>query len=177
MPCIEVRTLINADAKTCFDLARDINIHQESLRYSEEKAIAGKIFGHIELGEWVSWEAKHFGFVQHLTSRITEFDSPNYFVGEMVYGIFKSFRHKHMFQVQGDATLMIDEFEFESPYGVLGRLANLLFLKRYMANLLKIRGNYIKETAESLKVKSKQLKASSTKQLNKMVGKSGVVKL
>ena len=152
MPLIEVRTLINADAKTCFDLARNIDIHQESLMYSEEKAIAGKISGHIELGEWVSWEGKHFGFVQHLTSRITEFESPNYFVDEMVYGAFKSFKHKHIFQKIDNKTLMIDVFCFETPYGIIGQLANHLFLKRYMTKLLKIRGNYIKGKAESLNV-------------------------
>ena len=155
MPKIEVKTIIFADIKTCFDLARNIEIHQESLKHSQEKAIAGKISGLIELGEWVSWEATHFGFVQHLTSRITEFESPNYFVDEMVYGVFKSFRHKHIFQPMGDGTLMIDEFNFKSPYGIIGKLADHLFLKRYMTSLLKIRGNYIKEKAESIMI-SKQ---------------------
>jgi ligand-binding SRPBCC domain-containing protein len=150
MPFIEIHTFIKSDAKTCFDLARNIDIHQESLKFSEEKAIAGKISGHIELGEWVSWEGKHFGFVQHLTSRITEFESPNYFVDEMVYGAFKSFRHKHIFKALPDSTLMIDEFDFKSPYGIIGKLADHLFLKRYMINLLQTRARYIKIKAESL---------------------------
>lgn len=155
MPHIKVKTIIRADVKTCFDLARNIDIHQESLKYSEEKAIAGRISGLIELGEWVSWEAKHFGFVQHLTSRITEFESPNYFVDEMVYGVFKSFTHKHIFQPMDDSTLMIDEFDFVTPYGFIGKIADQLFLKRYMTKLLKTRGNYIKEKAESMMI-SKQ---------------------
>ncbi|WP_111306837.1 SRPBCC family protein [Confluentibacter sediminis] len=150
MPLIEIKTTIEADLKTCFDLARNIDVHQESLSKSQEKAIAGKISGLIGLGEWVSWEAKHFGFVQHLTSRITEFDSPNYFVDEMVYGAFKSFKHKHSFKKDGDKTIMVDAFDFESPYGVIGKFANWLFLKRYMTNLLTTRNIYIKERAESL---------------------------
>lgn len=152
MPKIEIHTLINADVKTCFDLARNIDIHQESLKHSQEKAIAGKISGPIELGEWVTWEAKHFGFVQHLTSKITEFDAPHYFVDEMVYGVFKSFRHEHIFKELDNQTLMVDIFDFESPFGMIGRFANGLFLKRYMANLLKTRGNYIKQKAELLKI-------------------------
>jgi hypothetical protein len=152
MPQIEIKTIINADVKTCFDLARNIDVHQESLKHSDEKAIAGKISGLIELGEWVSWEAKHLGFVQHLTSKITEFDSPNYFVDEMVYGAFKSFKHKHIFKKIGEKTLMIDEFHFESPYGVIGKFVNWLFLKKYMTNLLKTRNKHIKEKVESLLV-------------------------
>lgn len=149
MPLVEIRTIINSDKKICFDLARNIDFHQESLKYSDEKAIAGKMSGLIGLGEWVSWEAKHFGIVQHLTSKITEFDSPNYFVDEMVLGAFKSFRHEHIFKAEHNQTVMIDKFYFESPYGILGKLANVLFLKRYMKNLLKKKGQCIKERAES----------------------------
>ena len=68
MPLIELHTEINADIKTCFDLSRNIDFHKESLKHSNEKAIAGKTFGLIELGEWVTWEAVHFGVKQKLTS-------------------------------------------------------------------------------------------------------------
>ena len=54
-------------------------------------SFTGKMSGLIELGEWVSWDAKHLGFVQHLTSKVTEFDAPNYFVDEMVFGVFNLF--------------------------------------------------------------------------------------
>ncbi|MCF7569167.1 SRPBCC family protein [Sabulilitoribacter arenilitoris] len=150
MPLIEIETEIKADIKTCFDLARNIDSHQESLKHSNEKAIAGKISGLIELGEWVSWEAKHFGFVQHLTSKITEFNAPNYFVDEMVFGAFKSFRHEHIFRENENKTIMIDKFNFESPYGIFGKLANWLFLKRYMSKLLKTRNQFLKQKAESI---------------------------
>ncbi|WP_282042534.1 SRPBCC family protein [Winogradskyella flava] len=148
MPTIEINTLIKADLKTCFDLSRNIDFHQESLEHSKEKAIAGKTRGLIELGEWVTWEAKHFGIKQKLTSKITEFESPNYFVDEMVSGAFKSFKHEHIFQsIDGD-TLMIDKFHFESPFGVLGKLVNTLFLKRYMTNLLITRNKFLKIKTE-----------------------------
>ena len=97
MELITLHTFINADIKTCFDLARNIDFHQESLQHSNEKAISGKTSGLIELGEFVTWEAKHFGFTHNLTSKITEFESPNYFVDEMVFGAFTSFRHEHIF--------------------------------------------------------------------------------
>ncbi len=45
---------------------------------------------------------------------------------------------------------MIDIFEFQSPYGVFGKLANRLFLKRYMTNLLTTRNSFLKQKAEEL---------------------------
>lgn len=152
MPLIEIQTEINSDLQTCFDLSRSIDFHKESLKHTDEIPIAGKTTGLIEKGEWVSWEAKHFGFVQHLTSKITEFDAPHYFVDEMVYGAFKSFKHEHIFHEIKDKTLMIDRFYFESPYGVVGKMANTLFLKRYMTKLLKKRNHFIKIQAEKLNI-------------------------
>lgn len=88
---------------------------------------------------------------QHLTSKITEFESPNYFVDEMVSGAFKSFRHEHIFSEENNQTPMIDKFRFESPYRIFGKLANVLVLKRYMTHLLKTRHEAIKNEVEGIK--------------------------
>lgn len=148
MPQIEVITEINSDIHTCFDLARNIDIHKESLKHTGEIPFAGKTSGHIGLGEWVSWEARHFGLVQHLTSKITEFNRPDFFVDEMVFGAFKSFRHQHIFKQKNDKTIMIDKFYFQAPYGVVGNLVNLLVLKKYMKKLIVKRAGVLKQYAE-----------------------------
>ena len=49
MPIIELKTIINADIQTCFDAARNIDFHKESLKHSNEKAIAGKTSGLIPI--------------------------------------------------------------------------------------------------------------------------------
>ncbi|MFD2602510.1 hypothetical protein [Flavobacterium suzhouense] len=43
---------------------------------------------------------------------------------------------------------MIDVFDYTSPFGLLGRMADVLFLKHYMAKLLTERNRVIKEYAE-----------------------------
>jgi len=151
MAVIRIETHINADIQTSFDLSRNIDFHKASMAHSNEKAIAGKTSGLIGLGEWVTWEAKHFGVKQQLTSKITEFESPYRFVDEQTKGAFKRFRHEHVFiSEEKNKTLMIDKFDFQSPFGVFGKLANLLFLKRYMTNLLITRNCFLKEKAEKL---------------------------
>ena len=149
MTQIELATLINAPIERCFDLARSIDLHMESTKQTGEQAIAGRTSGLIELGETVTWRARHFGIWQTLTSKITEFDYPNHFTDEMVEGAFKSIRHDHLFYAIKDQTVMKDIFIFESPFGILGKLANFLFLARYMENLLVKRNKVIKEAAES----------------------------
>lgn len=41
MPTLKIETIIYADAKSCFDLARDIDFHQKSLEHSKERTIKG----------------------------------------------------------------------------------------------------------------------------------------
>ncbi|MFX8875810.1 hypothetical protein ABTM97_19785, partial [Acinetobacter baumannii] len=79
------------DIEKCFDLARSIDLHQISTAETNEKAIAGKTNGLINLNETVTWEATHFGIRQKLTSKITKFDRPYHFRDEQVKGAFKCF--------------------------------------------------------------------------------------
>jgi ligand-binding SRPBCC domain-containing protein len=140
---------IKAPIQVCFDLSRSIDIHMESTAYTYERAVKGRTSGLIELGETVTWEATHFGIRQQLTSIITEFDPPNRFVDEMVSGAFKRFRHEHTFELIDDGTLMTDKFDYTSPFGLLGRLADMMFLWSYMERLLLRRNEYIKSIAEN----------------------------
>lgn len=148
MPTIEITTIINAPIESCFNIARDIDIHVASTAHTGERAIAGRTSGLIEFGETVTWRAKHFGVWQNLTSKITDFNSPTFFADELVEGAFKSFRHEHYFTEDDKQTVMRDVFVFKSPLGVLGKLADWLFLKRYMTGLLVTRNKVIKDEAE-----------------------------
>ena len=114
MPKIELQTEIKAEKQIVFNLSRSIDLHKISTKHTNEEAIAGRMSGLIELGESVTWKAKHFGFYQLLTSKITEFENPNFFIDEMEKGAFKWFVHKHHFAVLNDGTLMTDFFEYMS---------------------------------------------------------------
>lgn len=148
MPVITLQTVINAPIGVIFNLSRSIDLHKISTAHTNEEAIAGKTSGLIGMGESVTWKARHFGVTQLLTSKITAFNQPFYFVDEMVSGAFKGFKHEHIFIVQNGKVIMTDVFDYTSPYGVLGRIADVLFLKRYMTNLLTERNKIVKAFAE-----------------------------
>lgn len=148
MPVIKLITEINAPVEVVFDLSRSIDLHKISTAYTSEEAIAGRMSGLIELGETVTWQARHLGFTQQLTTKITAFDRPRYFTDEMVTGAFHSFRHEHIFRENNGTTVMEDVFTYKSPYGILGRIADVLFLERYMRKLLVMRNDTIRGFAE-----------------------------
>lgn len=154
MPKIELVTEIIAPIEICFDLARSIDLHQISTANTSEKAIAGVTTGLIGLNEYVTWEAVHFGIKQQLSSKITAFDKPYYFVDEQMEGAFKAIYHQHKFSEADDKVLMLDIFEFSAPYGVFGRIFNALILTNYLKKLLLHRNEIIKNYAETDKWKS-----------------------
>jgi ligand-binding SRPBCC domain-containing protein len=149
MPIITLKTIIHALIEVCFDLSRSIELHTISTKHTGERVIAGVTSGLIGLGDTVTWRARHFGIWQHLTSNITEYDRPNYFVDEMVQGAFSCFRHELRFKQMDDSTMMTDVFNYSSPFGALGKLADFLILESYMTRLLEERNKAIKSYAES----------------------------
>jgi ligand-binding SRPBCC domain-containing protein len=153
MPTIHLTTFVAAPAERVFDLCRSIELHRKSMAHTQEEAIAGTTNGLIGLNETVTWKAKHLLKTRVLKSKITSLNRPLSFTDEMMDGDFKSLRHEHHFKKIDNGTLLIDLFHFESPYGGLGRLANQLFLIRYMKKLLELHNQVIKEYAESEKWK------------------------
>lgn len=149
MPTIYLETIIKADIKICFDLSRSIDLHQLSTAKTNEKAIAGVTSGLININETVTWEAVHFGIKQQLTSIITQFNRPFHFRDEQLKGAFKYFIHDHYFKAFEGKVLMIDRFDFSSPYGVFGNIFDKLVLTNYMRSFLLERNQVIKEFAET----------------------------
>lgn len=145
---IHLTTYINAPVNKCFELSISVDVHQQSTGNTREKAIAGVTSGMMGLNDTVTWEAIHFGVKQKLTSKITKYQYPFYFVDEMVSGVFKKIYHQHVFTETGNTTTMTDVFEYAAPLGLLGKLAEKLFLTRYLRNFLIERNNYIKLIAE-----------------------------
>lgn len=149
MPTIELHTTIHAPIQRVFDLARSIELHQQTTQKTGERAVAGKTSGLVEMGDTITWYAKHLGVWQYLTSEINGFDAPFHFGDRQVKGAFKSFQHDHYFEEKDGGTMMRDVFTFESPFGIIGKMVNALFLTRYMRNFLLERNRGLKQIAES----------------------------
>jgi ligand-binding SRPBCC domain-containing protein len=145
-------TIISAPIERCFDLARSVEVHLAGNVHFGESAVAvgGVTSGLVELGQRVTWRAKHFGVWQNLSSEITRFDRPTYFRDEMIKGAFKRMEHDHYFSARStDETVMTDVFRFGAPLPILGKIAEVAVLRRYMTNLLRERNDVIKKIAES----------------------------
>lgn len=148
MTTIKITTNYFASIEKVFDINRNINVHQQSAGKSKEIAIAGITSGLINKNETVTWKGKHFGFYVTHQSLITEMIFPTYFVDEQLKGHFKSFKHQHIFEQKENYIEVTDLLEYETPFGIFGKLFDTLFLKKHLMCFITERNSYLKKMVE-----------------------------
>ena len=149
---LTIVTKINAPAAVCFDAARSVDAHVDSARFSNEKLIApGRLTGHLEAGDLVCFEGRHFGVKQRFCARITQMERPDRFTDEMTQGAFQSMRHVHQFDEKDGVTTMTDVLDWVAPLGALGRVADWLFLERHMGWFVRTKQGALKSMIERMK--------------------------
>jgi hypothetical protein len=50
---------VRAPVELCFDLSVDVDVHQASVASNGERAVVGVTSGRTNLGDEVTWEARH----------------------------------------------------------------------------------------------------------------------
>lgn len=148
MPRIEISTLIRAPAERCFWLALSVDAHAASARHTGEQVVGGRLRGLLQLGDSVTFRARHFGVWQTLTSRVTDLQAPTYFRDQMQRGAFARLEHAHYFEATAAGTRMRDVLDYAAPLGPLGRLAEQLVLTRYLRRFLRRRAAELQQLAE-----------------------------
>ena len=145
VPTLEVVTRIAAQPAEVFDLSLDVGAHTASMSGSGERIVGGVRTGHMKLGDTVTWSARHFGIPWRMTSRISAYERPVRFVDEQVRGPFRHWHHEHSFtwDAASGTTQMRDVISFAAPFGVIGRVAERLVLRRYMERLVASRNKHL----------------------------------
>lgn len=146
MPKIQLETFVAAPIELCFALSLNVQMHEAA---GHGRAVAGVTQGQLHLGDTVTWEAVHFGVRQRLTSKIVAYERPEMFVDEMQSGAFARWRHTHRFKTLDGGTSVVDEVDYASPLGLLGKIADALFLKNYMTRFLLHHNAHFKRIAEA----------------------------
>ncbi|UII32360.1 SRPBCC family protein [Fulvivirga ulvae] len=61
-------------------------------------------------------------------TEITHVQEPHYFVDEQRFGPYALWHHQHHFREVKDGVEMVDEVNYAIPYGIIGRMANRIFV-------------------------------------------------
>lgn len=137
------RTIVNGPIEEVFDLSLSVDLHQASFAHTNEEIVDGVTSGGMILGDTVTWRARHFGVWWTMTSMISGYDRPHFFVDEQVRGPFKAFRHRHEFRSVEAGTEMVDIVDYQAPLGPVGMLAERLLLGRHLRALIALRNHQL----------------------------------
>jgi len=72
-------------------------------------------------------------------TQIAEVGEPDYFIDEQLKGPYRLWRHEHRMRAIDGGIEMTDMVSYLPPLGIIGRLANWLFLQRQLDNIFDYR--------------------------------------
>lgn len=73
------------------------------------------------------------------TTKITRVNYPNSFTDEQLAGPYKVWKHRHTFKAVEGGVEMTDDLEYVVPLGILGILANRIFVGKELDEIFKYR--------------------------------------
>ena len=103
------------------------------LRVGSRAVVETRLFGLAP----VRWVAEH-----------TAYDPPRMFEDVQVEGPFKRWRHRHIIEPHEKGSVLRDEVDFETPLGVLGRMAAPLLVEPRLRRLFEYRHRVTREWCE-----------------------------
>jgi len=94
----------------------------------------------METGALLDYRLALFGVPFHWRTLIEEWTPAVSFVDSQVKGPYGLWRHTHTFEeLSPNATLVRDRVEYRIPFGLLGRVAHLLFVRRALNKIFDYR--------------------------------------
>ena len=84
----------------------------------------------IRKGTLIRYSLRWRIFPIRWTTEIVEWDPPHGFVDLQLKGPYQLWRHQHRFVAEGNSTRILDEIEYRLPFGVFGKLAHTLKVRR-----------------------------------------------
>ena len=84
----------------------------------------------IQEGTEIGYRLRLHGVPIHWRTEILEWNPPGRFVDVQRSGPYKLWRHTHEFEAVNGGTRMIDTVEYALPFGLLGRIAHALMVRR-----------------------------------------------
>ena len=78
-------------------------------------------------------------------TEITHVKKNEFFVDEQRVGPYKIWHHQHLFREEKNGVLMTDIVSYKLPFGIIGRLLNLLFIKNKLNHIFNYRYDKMNE--------------------------------
>lgn len=109
----------------------------------------------LQTGSEIVYRLKWHGFPLRWKTDIELWNPPTTFVDVQKSGPYALWRHTHQFIASGDNTLVTDHVDYALPFGLIGRLAHGLTVRRNVEEIFDYRVKRITELLGSVSARSR----------------------
>ena len=89
------------------------------------------------------------GIKMHWVTEITHVQDKVYFVDEQRFGPYKFWHHKHFLKEVPGGVEMTDIVHYKAPFGIFGKVANALLIKKQLKEIFDFRFKKLEEIFNS----------------------------
>ena len=93
----------------------------------------------IHVGTLINYRLHLLAIPFYWRTYIEAFEPPYYFTDVQLAGPYRYWHHTHEFFAVNDGTLVVDSVDYELPFGLLGTVAQELFVRRYLERIFDYR--------------------------------------
>ncbi|MDY6779173.1 MAG: hypothetical protein SV760_01210 [Halobacteria archaeon] len=147
---VSLATRMDAPRERVFDLSRCVDL--QPLPSSRGDTKGADEVREVELlneDDVLTWRLRNFGFTLEPKVRVTGFEKPESLRYDLVEGPFESMVFKRVFEEKDGDVVVKDLFRFESGFGPLGAVIDMLHFRHYIRSLAMDRNCRLQEVAES----------------------------
>jgi ligand-binding SRPBCC domain-containing protein len=97
----------------------------------------------VRQGSLIRYQLRWRVFPIRWTTEIVEWEPPYKFVDVQLSGPYKRWHHEHRFKAESNGTRILDEVHYELPFGVLGKIAHAVKVRRDVETIFEFRSQAI----------------------------------
>lgn len=97
-------------------------------------------------GQIISYKVSPLpGITTNWVTEITHVEHNKFFVDEQRFGPYSMWHHEHHFEERDGGVYMIDKVSYKIPFGLLGHIAQVLFVKKKLKGIFEYRMKALEE--------------------------------
>jgi len=144
---LQTKQFIKSDIQTVWDfMSSPENLEKITPTYMGFKILSDLNNSKMYPGQIIEYYVTPVaGIKMHWVTEITHVKNLEFFVDEQRFGPYAFWHHKHFLKQVDGGIEMIDIVHYKAPFGIFGRIANALFIKKKIKEIFDFRYKKLEE--------------------------------
>lgn len=144
---LEKKQQVKANLDQAWDyFSTPLNLSKITPSYMNFEILSDLRDGKMYPGQIIQYKVRPIANIpMSWTTEITHVIDKKYFVDEQRFGPYSFWHHQHWFEANDKGVLMTDIVHYALPLGLLGRIANSLFVAKQLEDIFEYRFKVVDE--------------------------------